>query len=261
MTTGGQWPPPEYGEQSSTYGPGSGDGTPSPGEQPTAETEPTAEPTGGQPPRAGSISFQDPSTTVPREPTLAERRAREHAERERQASEAAWWDEQAKRAKRRKRILVGGAVGVGLVAVIALSYSSSHPQAEQARCVGADNVVVDDNNCVQPAASTGYNSGFGGGLIPIFIGGGGRQYHYTYGGSGGIGQVATGGTTVAPRGTVTTTSGRTISPGTSGSSSGSGSRSGSFGSGSGSDSEAGSGSSSVRRGGFGVSSHGSSSGS
>jgi hypothetical protein len=194
-----------------------------------------------QPLRTGSISYQDPSTTMPREPTLAEQRAREHAAREQQESEAAWWDEQAKRAKRRKRVLVGGAVGVGLVAVLALSYSSSHPSSTQERCVGPDNVVVDASNCVRPAANTSYG-GFGGGFFPIFIGNGGRQYHYTYGGSGGIGQVESGGTTVPPR------------TGPVGATSDSSSGSGSFGSDSGPGSK--SGSSTVTRGGFGVRSHG-----
>jgi hypothetical protein len=227
MTTGGQWPPPDYGENVPPDG---------------QDVPPNdADPAGGQPPRTGSINFQDPSNTTPREPTLAESRAREHAAKAQQAAEAAWWDEQQKRAKRRKRILIGGGVGIGLVALIALAYSSSHPSASQARCVGPDNVVVADSNCAGPVSNGGYYQP--GGIIPIFIGGGGRQYHYTYGGSGGYGQVATGGTTVPPRG------------------SGSTSGSGSLGPGNGSYSDPDSGSSSVRRGGFGVSSPGHSSGS
>jgi hypothetical protein len=72
-------------------------------------------------------------------------------------------------------------------------------------------VIVDDSNCVTPAASSGTH--YGGGFYPIFIGGGGRQYHYTYGGSGTIGQRVQGGTTTLPKeGTrVTTSSGKTIS--------------------------------------------------
>jgi hypothetical protein len=239
---------------------------PGPEGSPTAGRDvPEASPTAGRdvepapadgpaPRRTGSVSFQDPENTVPREPTLAEKRARERAERDRQAADEAWWDEQARAAKRRKRLLVGGAVGIGLVAVIAVSYSASHPGGEEARCVGPDNVVVSDNNCVTPAADSGYYHG--GGFFPIFIGGGGRQYHYTYGGSGDLGQVATGGTTVPPRtGTVRTTSGRTIDVGGSGSSSGSGSASGS-------DPDSGSsasrtGSSTIKRGGFGVGKSGS----
>jgi hypothetical protein len=213
-----------------------------------SDNTPAEQPEQAEPPerpeRTGSVSYQDPSTTVPCEPTLAERRAREHAERERQESETAWWDEQAKRAKRRKRVLIGGAVAVGLVAVLALSYSSSHPGSTQERCVGPDNVVVDASNCVRPAANTSYGGygGFGGGFFPIFIGNGGRQYHHTYGGSGGVGQVESGGTTVPPRtGPVGATSGSSSGSGSFGSDSGPGSRSGS---------------STVTRGGFGVRSHG-----
>ena len=229
MTTGGQWPPSEHRDDMPAFDEGVPVSEPAKGE--TASND-SNEP----PPRVGSIDFQDPSTTTPREPTLAERRARDRAERAQRESEDAWWAQQEKQAKRRKRILVGGAVGVGLVAVIALSYSGSHSSAEQARCVGPNNVVVDDNNCTQPAAQGSYYHG-GSGFFPIFIGGGGQQYHYTYGGSGGIGQVATGGTTVAPRGTVTTSSGRTINPSSS-----------DFGSSS-------KGSSSVSRGGFGSGSY------
>lgn len=158
----------------------------------------------------GSMRFQDGSTT-PREPTLAERRAREQAGRReveaaREASES-----QARSKRTRKRILIGAGVTVGIVAVIAVGYAVAQPDEEvAAQCVDEQtNVVVDDANCVTPAASSG--GYYGGGFYPIFLGGGGRQYHYNYGGSGGIGQPATGGTTVVPReGTrVTTSSGRT----------------------------------------------------
>ena len=35
-------------------------------------------------------------------------------------------------------------------------------------------------------------------FFPIFLGAGGRQYHYNYGGTGGIGQTVSGGTTTVP---------------------------------------------------------------
>ena len=92
----------------------------------------------------------------------------------------------------------------------------------------------------------------------MFIGGGGRQYHYTYGGSGNLGQRVSGGTTVVPKDTTkvkTYTSGRTISGGSkSGTPSG-----GSSASSPGGSSDSGSGT--VSRGGLGSSSGSKSSGS
>ncbi|MGH3564782.1 MAG: hypothetical protein ACRDRH_01850 [Pseudonocardia sp.] len=162
----------------------------------------------------GRMRYQDESTT-PREPSVAERRAREQAaRREREAEEQRLVTEAASR-KKRKRILIGAGVTVGVVALIAVGYSVAQPdEVVEARCVGPDDVVVDDSNCVTPAASSGGYYG-GGGFFPIFIGGGGRQYHYNYGGGGAIGQQATGGTTVVPKdgARVTTPSGKSISRG------------------------------------------------
>jgi hypothetical protein len=182
------------------------------------------------------MRFQD-ETTRPREPTLAERKARQQAARRAEEAARRAREEEERSRKKRKRILVGAGVTVGVVALIAVGYSVAQPEEEVvAQCVDEQtNVVVDDANCVTPAAS---NSGYyGGGFYPIFIGGGGRQYRYNYGGSGTIGQPVQGGTATVPRdGTrVTTSSGRTIAGQ--------------------------SGSSSVSRGGLGVSGSGSSSGS
>jgi len=192
-------------------------------------------------PPQGSMRFQD-ETSRPREPTLAERKAREQAERrQREAAEQAEADAQRSRT-RRKRILIGAGATVGLVAVIAIGYAIAQPDEDvSARCVDDSGVVVDDSNCVTPAASSSnYHSG--GGLYPIFIGAGGAQYHYNYGGSGSLGQPVSGGTTTVPRNStrVTTPSGKSVSVGSSDSS---GSKS------------------SVSRGGLGSSSSGSSSGS
>ncbi len=162
----------------------------------------------------GSMRFQD-ETTRPREPTLAERKAREHAERrQREAQEQAAADAQRSRT-RRKRILVGAGATVGLVAVIAIGYAISQPDEEiTARCVDDSGVIVDDANCVTPASSNSHY--YGGGFYPIFIGSGGRQYHYNYGGSGSIGQPVSGGTATVPRDStrVTTSSGKSVSSGT-----------------------------------------------
>ncbi|WP_103382013.1 hypothetical protein [Pseudonocardia dioxanivorans] len=169
------------------------------------------------------MSFQDESTT-PREPTLAEARARQQAERRRREEASAKYAAEQAKNKKRKRILIGTGVTVGVVAVIAIGYAISNSNDEvEARCVDANNVVVDDSNCVTPASNnTGYH---GGGFFPIFIGAGGGQYHYNYGGTGRVGQVASGGTTVVPKDSTTVksgTSGKTISRGGLGVSSGSG---------------------------------------
>lgn len=163
-------------------------------------------------PEPGSMRFQDGSTT-PREPTLAERRAREQAERRREAAERQAAEDEARGKTKRSRILVGAGVTVGVVALIAVGYAAARPEEEiRAQCVDEEtNEIVDDSNCVTPVANDGYH---GGGFYPIFIGGGGRQYHYNYGGSGTIGQRVSGGTTSVPGGgtRVTTSSGRDISP-------------------------------------------------
>lgn len=207
------------------------------------------EPGGVRPPTPGAMSFQDPSSTTPREPTLAEKKAREQAERRRQAVAAQEAEDAEKARVKRKRILIGAGVTVGVVAVIAIGYAVSQSGGDevQAKCVGEDGVVVDDSNCVTPASNTAYHSG--GGFYPIFIGGGGRQYSYNYGGNGSVGQRVSGGTTTVPRDStrVTTSSGRSLSGGSVSSSSGGGSVS--------------DGSSSVSRGGLGSSSGSSSSGS
>jgi hypothetical protein len=182
------------------------------------------------------MRFQD-ETTTPREPTLAERRTREQAARREEEAQLKQAEEGERSRKKRKRILIGAGVTVGVVALIAVGYSVAQPDDEvQARCVDEQtNVVVDDANCATPASSGGgYYGGAGIVPYPIFIGGGGRQYRYNYGGNGNIGQPVAGGTATVPKGgtRVTTPSGKSVA--------------GSSGSGS------------VSRGGFGVSNSGSS---
>jgi hypothetical protein len=176
------------------------------------DEQPGVEPGASQPeePTRGRMRFQD-ETTTPREPTLAEQRAREVAARRAEEAERREAEEQERSARKRKRILIGAGVTVGVVALIAVGYAVAQPDDDiQAQCVDEEGVIVDDSNCVTPAASSGTH--YGGGFYPIFIGSGGRQYHYTYGGSGSIGERVQGGTTtVPPQGTrVTTSSGRTV---------------------------------------------------
>ncbi|MGD9525757.1 hypothetical protein [Pseudonocardia sp.] len=199
------------------------------------------------PARPGRIRHQDEHTR-PREPTLAERRARDQARR-RAIEEQIAAAQAADTKRKRRRILIGTGVTVGVVAVIALAYAVSDDDEVEARCVDENNVVVDDANCVTPVASG--DQYHGGALVPIFIGAGGRQYHYNYGGSGTVGQPVSGGTTSVPKSSTKVTSGtsgKTLSGGSSYSYSG-----GSSSSSSGSDS--------VKRGGLGVSGGGSKSGS
>jgi hypothetical protein len=175
--------------------------------------EPDEQPGGAPAPdedTRGRMRFQDESTT-PREPTLAERRAREVAARRAEEAERREAEERERSARKRKRILIGAGVTVGVVALIAVGYSVVQSDDEvQAQCVDEEGVIVDDSNCVTPAASSGTH--YGGGFYPIFIGGGGRQYHYTYGGTGTVGQRVQGGTTTVPKeGTrVRTSSGRPV---------------------------------------------------
>lgn len=211
-----------------------GDGTGGPG-QPTDgapdETPTAAIPTGGRP---GRIRRQDDST-APREPSLAERRAREQKLR---ADQEAVRLKEA-RSKKNKRLLIGGGATVGVVALIAAVYAgSSSGETVEARCVDENNVVVPDDQCSQPAGNGNVSNGGGGfAFVPIFLGGGGRQYHYNYGGTGGVGSVAGGGTVSAPPGGATVksgTSGSTISRGGLGVGSGGSKSGGSSGSSSGS---------------------------
>ena len=95
---------------------------------------------------------QQDENTTPREPTLAERRARERAERRgREEEEQRVADEAAGR-KKRKRILVGAGVTAGVVALVAVGYAVAQPEEEiEAHCVDDSGVVVDDSNCAVPA--------------------------------------------------------------------------------------------------------------
>lgn len=169
----------------------------------------------------GRMRFQDSSTT-PREPSLAEQRAREVARRRDEQAETQRVADEERSKKKRKRILVGAGVTVGVVALIAVGYAVAQPDEEvSAQCVDEESgEIVPDDNCVTPSNNPTYHSG--GGFYPIFIGGGGRQYRYNYGGSGGIGDVVRGGTSTVPSGgtRVTTSSGRDVSPRAGGSSDG-----------------------------------------
>jgi hypothetical protein len=153
------------------------------------------------------MRFQDPATTRPRPPTVAEARARDKAIAKQQEIEQARLAAEAKRQTRNRR-LVGGAAVVGVVGVVAgLGYWALSPSHVTAQCVRDDSndqpVIVPDDNC------TGHTASYGG-----FFFWGGHSYRYYYGSSGAIGSAPVGGTTVAPKGaTITTKSGTTIQRG------------------------------------------------
>ena len=222
-------------------------GTPENG--PNAPTPPSGVPTGGVPAGGSPPPYvpapdqpiQQPSNprgrirqpdgqTRARPPTLAEQRAREQAQRDLIAADQARAAEYARKKKIRKRLLIGGGVTVGVVALVAIGYAALSPDNVTATCTSSDDVVVaDDNNCDEDYARAhgGYSSG---GFIYMPIGGGGySQYRYNYGGTGVVGQKIAGGTTVKPpKASISTRSGTSIQRGGFGVSSG-GSKSGTSG--------------------------------
>jgi hypothetical protein len=200
-------------EKFDVSGRGSSDATPPEGTPATGQEKPDDEA-----PR-GRVRYQDPSTTKPREPTVAEQRARREAERrERAQADAAAAAAERKR-KNRKRVLVGGGVAVGVVALVAIVYAASQPDEVTAQCTDPNGVVVPDENCTSGVQQGGYYDS-GGAFVPIFIGGFGNQYHYNYGSNSPVGSVARGGTTAPP------SSGTSVRSGTSGGSLGTSSGSG-----------------------------------
>ena len=182
-----------------------------------AEGEAGDRPDAADAPHRGRVRYQDPASTTPREPTLAEQRARREAERRRRAQEEAAAAAAQRKSKVRKRVLIGGGVAVGVVAIVAIAYAASRSDdSVDAQCTDQNGVVVADSYC----SGTPTNGSYHGGFVPIFLGGFGNQYHYNYGSSSPIGTVARGGSVTAPP------SGTSIRSGTSGSSLGSTSSSG-----------------------------------
>ncbi len=163
---------------------------------------------------AGTMRFQD-EHTARRPPSLAEQRARREAEEELAARQAL----AAGRNATRRRVMIGTGVTVGVAALVGAWYLLASPPSVTAQCAVAGNgsdqdTVVADQNCDPTFAAQhgGYvNNGFV--FLPL-PGGGYRQYHYYYGGSGAIGQRATGGSFTAPsNANVRTPSGKTIQRG------------------------------------------------
>lgn len=179
------------------------------------EQEPEQEPEQGQ---HGTMRFQDRESTRPRPPTLAEQRARQQAEKD-QAEHARQAAAARERAAQRKRLLIGGGVTVGVVALIAGAYLASRPDEVTAQCTVASgqnaNTVVAEQNC-DPNYATAHGGYVSNGFVfvPLLTGGYG-QYRYYYGGpTTHIGQRVSGGSFTRPdNATIHTNSGKTIQRG------------------------------------------------
>jgi hypothetical protein len=158
--------------------------------------------------RPGRIRRQEPGETTPRQPTVAEARARDKARRAREeqarlAAEQAEKDEARRRTRR--KAMIGTVAVVGVVGLVALGYAALSSDEVQATCIDPETeVVVDDSYCATGSPS-------GGGMF-IYAG---SSYRYYYGGNtGAVGTKVSGGTVVTPKGaTITTKSGTTIQRG------------------------------------------------
>jgi hypothetical protein len=176
-----------------------------------------------QEPKRGQIRYQDAETATPREPTLAERRARRKALQEAEQRERAEVEAAQRKRIVRKRLLIGGGVTVGVVALVAAWYIASTPDDVTAHCVGSGDVLAADENVCDETYVRSHGGYYSGGIFFLPIPGGGySQYRYNYGGTVGPGRQVIGGSLTAPSGrtTVKTTSGKTVQRGGFGISSG-----------------------------------------
>ncbi|GAA1953206.1 hypothetical protein [Amycolatopsis minnesotensis] len=167
--------------------------------------------TPGDQPKRGAMRFQDAENTTPREPTLAEQRARRQALIAEQEEEAANKELERKAGTRRK-VLIGSGVTVGVVGLVAAWYAVGTPEDVSATCTDKDGTVVDDKYCDPDYVTSqtgGYHPGVGG-----FIFLGGNSYRYNYGGTGAIGSHVSGGSFDKPsNANVTTKSGKSVQRG------------------------------------------------
>ncbi|MDA3630926.1 hypothetical protein [Saccharopolyspora oryzae] len=205
-----------------------GEGTP----PPNPPTQPEQQPTAG--PQQGRIRYQDPDSTTPREPTLAEQRARIAAEKRRAEQERAELEAAEKKSQNRRRLMIGGGVTVGVVALVAAMYSASEvsneASASEQYCAtdqsGQPGVRDNDDFCnEQYVTSHGGHMGSGGMFfMPIFLPGttipSGQysSYRYAYTPAGvsapPVGSPASGSSFTKPSGsTIKDTSGKTIQRG------------------------------------------------
>ncbi|WP_260479278.1 hypothetical protein [Kibdelosporangium aridum] len=178
------------------------------------------EPSGeqGQPqppaePKRGAMRYQDAETTTPRPPTLAEQRAMRRALEEQEQHEQSVVAEAERKSLRRRRVMIGAGVTVGIVATVAVWYAAATPDEVTAYCVDDTSTLAPDENVCSDDYVRSHGGYYSGGFWFIPIGGQTRSYHYNYGGtvSGtGPNRRVTGGSTAAPG------SGTTVKSGTSG---------------------------------------------
>ncbi|TDD56652.1 hypothetical protein E1288_00785 [Saccharopolyspora elongata] len=180
----------------------------------------------------GRIRYQDESTT-PREPTLAEQRARIAAEKRREEQHRADLAAAEAKTKKRRRIMIGGGATVGVVALVAAMYSASEisneANASQEYCAtdqsGQPGVRDQDQFCDENYVSShgGYHSG-GMFFMPIFLpgttipSGQHSSYRYAYTPAGvsapPVGSPASGSSFTKPSGsTIKDSKGKTIQRG------------------------------------------------
>ncbi|KAA2257134.1 hypothetical protein F0L68_25510 [Solihabitans fulvus] len=159
------------------------------------------------------MRFQDPELTKPREPTLAEKRARLRAEEEQEQAAVVEQAAADRKGKVRRRVMIGSGVTVGVVALIAVGYAAASPNEVTAKCTASGDKVAEDNYC-DPDFVNSHGGHITNGVIFWPVGSPYGQYHYYYGGTGSIGQTAVGGSTTKPDGaTIKTNSGKTIERG------------------------------------------------
>ncbi|MGH3519272.1 MAG: hypothetical protein ACRDQ7_18015 [Haloechinothrix sp.] len=167
-------------------------------------------PDGEDKPRRGSMRFQDAETTTPRQPTLAEQRARARAlEQERQRER-----ELGQKSETRRKVMIGAGVTVGLVGLVAAYYVAT-PDEVTAVCTDADGTVVENEDYCDEDYVTSQGGHIGpGGFMFLPIGLGGGSYRYNYGGSGPVGGPVSGGSYSKPSNAkISTPSGKTVQRG------------------------------------------------
>lgn len=183
-------------------------------ERSLVDVEPTSAAHGGRT-RPGSIRWQEPGTARPRKPTVAEARQRDKAQKAREAA-----DRFAEEQERQREMRAGTRrkVLMGSVAAVGLvgAVALGYLLLGDDEEVAATCVSDGTNQVVPDNYCASGNPGVGGMFIYA-----GSPYRYYYGGSnGGVGSTARGGTLELPRGTAgKTSSGSSISRGGFGSSS------------------------------------------
>jgi hypothetical protein len=146
----------------------------------------------------GTIRYQDPHSTTPREPTLAEQRAREQAQQHREQEAAAELAAAERKTRVRRRVMIGGGVTVGVVALVSAFYSAAAYSESRdsmiATCTEQDGTTTvaeqdqlcDDGYVTSHGGHVDHNTGMY--FLPIILPGGGfggfHQYRYSYSPSG-----------------------------------------------------------------------------